>query len=93
MRITLKYKRGDRVYNIRSAWDKKERKYILKVRCTKFVGYLIYPEEKARIYYKCVASESWIEIENLYPTSKKALAAIKRGEGERCCWTKMKFKS
>lgn len=79
MRITLKYKRGDRIYNLRSKWDEKEQKYIPAVRCTKFVCYLIYPEEPVRILYKCAASESWIEIENLYMTREKALWAIEKG--------------
>jgi len=81
MRVTLKYKRGDRIYNIRDKWDEKERKHIPVVRCTKFVSYLIYPEEMMRIYYKCAASESWIDIENLYPTREKALKAIDKAGG------------
>jgi hypothetical protein len=83
MRITLKYKRGDRIYNIHRKWNEKEWKHISVVRCTKFVSYLIYPEETLRIYYKCAASESWIEIKNLYPTREKALKALdKAGGGE-----------
>lgn len=80
MRITLKYRRGDTIYNIRDKWDVKQWKHIPTVRCTKFVCYLIYPEEPVRILYKCAASESWIGIDNLYPTKEKALKAIERGE-------------
>lgn len=83
MRLTLKYKRGDRIYNIRRKWDEEERKYTSVVQCTKFVCYLIYPEEPTRIYYKCAANEHWYDIKNLYPTREKALKAIEKGvEGE-----------
>jgi len=79
MRITLKYKRGDRIYNIHRKWDEKQWKHIPTVRCTKFVCYLIYPEEPVRILYKCAASESWIDGGNLYRTKDKALRAIEKG--------------
>jgi hypothetical protein len=84
MRITLRYKRGDTIYNIRRVWREKEQRYVPTVRCTKFVCYLIYPEESARILYKCAATESWLDGGNLYPTRKSALKAIdKAGGGEK----------
>jgi hypothetical protein len=83
MRLTLKYKRGDRIYNIRRKYIEKEHKFVPAVRCTKFECYLIYPEDETRIYYKCAAVEHWYPIENLYPTREKALKAIEKGvEGE-----------
>lgn len=79
MRLTLKYKRGDRIYNVRSKWDEKAKKRIPVVQHTRLVCYLVYPEETTRICYKCAANEHWYDIENLYPTREKALKAIEKG--------------
>jgi len=78
MRITLKYNRGDTVYIVRNVWDSKQNKRIQKITRTLFVSYLIYPENPIRILCKCTANESWVEIEDVYPTKEKALKAIER---------------
>lgn len=77
--VLLPCKRGDRIYNIRQAWDSKEKKHVNKIRCTRFECYSIYPEDPIRIYYKCAASSSWIEIENLYLTREEAKKALETG--------------